>query len=282
MAFRKLTDFIQEDVIVALIIDELRARNVAQFVVDVQSNSALGKGSSYKVPGIVDFTVNAYNGTAVNPEDATSKNATILMDQYPFINFYLEDSDVDEASAMNIAVANAVRAAEQIASTIDKDVFTAIDAGAQTLAGLGVTGTPIVVSSADDALAYVEVFAETLKEANIETGNIVLPSYVGVKLASKLGTSVNNERIAGNGIELGFIDNLYGYGIYTSNNTPLTSGEYTAVGGKADTFHLVTGLTVVKSGDSETKPATWNQFGQVYGRGFSQANGWYAGKVSKA
>ena len=290
MSFRKLTDFIQADVIVALIIDELRARNVAQFIVDAQSASSLGKGSSYKIPGIVDLTVNAYDGTAVTPENVTSKNATILMNKYPFINFYLEDSDVDEASAMPLAIEFARRAAEQIASTIDVDVLGAIEAGATTNSGvLGVTTSPITVSTATNALDYVEDFATVLREANIETNSvIVLPSYVGVKVARELGVNVNNERIAGEGIEMGYISALFGYDVYTSNNLPtgvaggLASGEYAAIGGKREDFHLIEGLTIVKAGDAETKPATWNQFGQVYGRDFSNAAGWYTGVVTKS
>jgi len=85
MAFRKLTDFIQEDVIVAMIIDDLRAMNVTRNIVSYKTQSGLGKGSSYKIPGIVDFTVAQADGTDLTYQDAASTSIQILVDKYPFI-----------------------------------------------------------------------------------------------------------------------------------------------------------------------------------------------------
>lgn len=284
MAFRKLTDFIQADVIVAMIIDELRAKNVAQYAVATYSDATLGTGSSYKIPGIVDLTVNDYTGTGFTPEATASTNATILMNKYPFINFYLESSDIHEGNALSIAVVYAQRAAAQIASAIDRDVFTTYNTGATADAtNLGSLASPLTVTTGAHAVSYVETFATKLREANVEEdGVIVLPSYVGIKFASELSQKVNNERIAGNGIELGYITQAYGFDIYTSNNMPTLSGAYAAVGGKRDCFGLVTGYTHIESGMSETKPASWNQWGQVYGCNVVNAAGLYKGAVKKA
>jgi hypothetical protein len=279
MAFRVLTDFIQVDVIVALLRDKLEATTVARNVVDVKSNSALGKGSSYKIPGVGDLTVNQYDGTEITPEDATQTNEIVLMNKFPFINFFLEDSDVDEASALSIAAAWAQEAATRIAQDMDKAVFTGIAAGAIGDAALGVVGTPTVIADADDALAYVEAFAQTLREGNIADGSIVVPSFLGVKLVSAVG-KLGNDALAG-AIVPGFVGRLFGFDIFESNNLPVTAGTYTVVGGKKGTFHLVEGLTIVKSGDAQGKPATWNQMGQVYGADFSNENGWRKGFISK-
>jgi len=288
MGFRKLTDFIQSDVIVGMLRDKLEASMVVRNVVNVTTNSSLGKGSSYKIPGVGNLTVNAYDGTGVTPEAASMDAATIFMDQYPFINFYLEDSDVNEVSALSLAGAWAGEAGMRIAQTIDVDVLSAIDANAQAGTGIGEADSGIVLDTSAKILNYVEDFATQLKEANVETDAvIVLPSFMGVALSRELGVNVNNQNVAGQ-IELGFVQKLFGLEVYTSNNLPagvasgLASDEYSVIGGKRSAFHLIEGLTVVKNGDSETKPATWNQYGQVYGRGYSQENAWLKGVVSKS
>jgi hypothetical protein len=79
----------------------------------------------------------------------------------------------------------------------------------------------------------------------------------------------------------GFVGKLFGFDIFESNNLPVAAGEITVVGGKKNTFHLIEGTTVVKSGDSESRPATWNQFGVVMGSGFSNAAGFLKGTVSR-
>ena len=79
----------------------------------------------------------------------------------------------------------------------------------------------------------------------------------------------------------GFVGKLFGFDIFESNNLPVAAGEITVVGGKKNTFQLIDGLTVVKAGDSENRPATWNQFGQVYGAGFSNTAGFLKGTVSR-
>jgi len=288
MAFRVLTDFIQEDVIVDMLIDKLYATNVARNAVMVTSQASLGYGSSYKFPAVGDLTVNQYNGLGVTPEDATQANAIISIDNYPFINFYLEDSDVNESKALSLAGAWASEAAYRISKDIDVKVFATLHSGATTDAGLGITSAPIALTSDTLILDYVEAFATKLKESNIDTDAVlVVPSFVEVSLARSMGTLVQNQTVNG-AIVAGKIGTLFGLDIFSSNNLPigvaggLVAGEYGVVGGKRSCFGLVEGTTIVKNGNSETKPATFNQYGMVYGADFIQALGWYAGVVSKS
>jgi hypothetical protein len=214
----------------------------------------------------------------VTPEDAGSDSETIVLNQFPFINFYLEDSDVNEASALSVAGRYAEEAATRIALDMDKKVFARIAAGA-TAGGAGLTGQAITTATL--ALDYLEKFAIRLRESNVESnGAITVPSFMGIMLARELG-QVNNDAISGQ-LATGIIaTGLFGYDIYTSNNLPLTTGTYSVVGGKRSTYHLIEGTTIVKAGDSETKPATFNQFGQVWGSGFSNSAGYIVGTVTK-
>lgn len=280
MAFRKLVDFIQEDVIVAMIKDKLEKKAVARNVVDVKTQAQLGFGSSYKIPGVGSLTVNNYNGVSIVPEDATSTGSIITLDSYPYVSFYLEDSDVTEANALSVAAAWANEAATRIALSQDAGVFAKLATGATAGTGLGVTGTPIVIVDAQDALDYVEKFADNLRSANVDEGSIVVPSFIGVKLVSAIGTLGRNDALA-SVLGTGFVGKLFGFDIFESNNLPKTGAEITMVGGKKNTFQLIDGLTIVKSGDSENRPATWNQYGQVYGSGYSNTSGFIKGTVSR-
>jgi len=288
MAFRKLTDFIQADVITGFIQDKLYASTVARMITSNPSRATLGKGSSYKIPGTGTLTVNDYSGNTVTPQNLTSTNETIAMDQFPFVNFFLEDSDVDEATALYLAGVYAGEAGEAIAQAIDKYVLRKIKAGAVAAAtGLGVTATPIQLNSNIKVLDYLQLFATTLKENNIESDvAIVVPPFMEIAVTRELGVTASNQSVSGM-IEPGKIGHLFGCDIYSSTNLPagvadtLVAGEIAVLGGKRSTFHTVEGLMIVKAGDAEGRPATWNQFGQVYGADFSNANGWYTGIVKK-
>jgi hypothetical protein len=287
MAFRKITDFIQADVITGFIKDKLDATMVARNVVDTRTQAQLGYGSSYKVPGVGALTVNQYAGNAITPENATSTNEIIAMDQYPYVSYYLEDSDVNEANALSVAGAWAAEAGMRIAQVVDKYIFTKITADAETATGLGVTATPIALDTDAKILDYVELVATTLKEANIDMDAVmVVPAFMEVSLAKSMGVLVQNQGLNA-AIEAGKVGRLFGIDIFSSTNLPagvaggLAAGEYRLLAGKRSCFHLVEGTSIVKSGDSETRPASWNQLGLVYGADFSNATSWYTGVVTK-
>jgi hypothetical protein len=289
MAFRKLTDFIQADVITNFIIDALDKKLVARNVVANHTQAELGYGSSYKIPGTSPLTLVQYAGNAVTPENLTSTSELVAIDKYPFINFYLQDSDINEATALNTAMVYAERAGYQIANSIDADIFYALYGGATTASTtLGVTSGAIVLSDSTKVLNYLEAFATTLREANADIDAVItIPSFMSTALAKEIGIKAQNVDLAG-AIVPGYVTTLFGMDIYTSNNMPtgtaggILAGEYVVLGGKRDAFHLVIGTTIAKSGDSETNPATWNQFGQVYGRDFSQPLGYFSGVVKKS
>jgi len=285
--FRKLTDFIQEDVIIAMIIDQLRAKMVAKNVIGVTSQRALGVGSSYKIPGVGALTVSDYTGADVTPEAVSQYNEIIAIDQYKLVNFNLQNSDVFESTALNLATVWATQAGTQIAEAIDKDIFTQIFAGATADAtNLGATTAAIAID-ASNVLDYIEAFANDLGEANVSNDMVlVVPEFVGNALATAVGTKVLNPTIAGN-IETGYVQTLFGMDIYKSNNLPkgvaggLVAGEYAVVGGKRSLFMYVEGYTHVAEGVMQNQPASFNQYGQVYGRDFVNASGWYRGVCKK-
>lgn len=291
MSFRILTDFISADVITNFIIDNLDKVLVAKNVVTTHTQGELGYGSSYKIPGAGNLTLTQYNGTPVTPQALTQTAELIAIDKYPFINFYLNDSDVNEATALSVAGVYAQRAAYQIADSIDSGIFLGLYTGATktTSASLGVTSGAKVLSDSTKVLDYLEAFATVLKEANADMDAVItIPSFMATALAKEVGIKVQNDSLAGS-IANGFVvARLFGLDIYTSNNMPtgvaggLIAGEYAVLGGKRDAYHYVQGTTIAKSGNSETNPASWNQLGQVWGSDYSQPLGYYAGVVKKS
>lgn len=260
---------------------------VARNVIQNFSNAELGYGSSYKVPAVGNLTVSQYNGTALTNQDATSASSIIPMDQYPITPFYLEDSDVNEATALSLAGVWAGEAGMRIAQIMDTYIFAKLKTGSTVATGCGVTGTPITIATDTAILDYVTKFATVMKEANLDSdAYIVVPSFMQVSLSRSLGVLVQNQIING-AIETGRVGTLFGIDIYASNNLPtgvaggLAALEFGVIGGKRTCAHLVEGLSVYKSGDSETRVATWNQIGQVYGVGVSNAAGVLFGVVKK-
>lgn len=290
MAFRKISDFINESVVTPFIIDTLDKNLVAANAVTMHTQAELGFGSSYKVPGTGDLTLTQYGGSAVTPQYVSSTSVNINIDKFPYVPFYLLDSDVNESNALSTATIYAERAGYKIQLDTDTDVFNALYAGASytTSGALGVTSGAIALTDSTKVLDYLEKFATTLREANADANAVItIPSFMATALAKEIGIKAQNDSLAGD-IVPGYVTRLFGMDILTSNNMPtgvaggLVAGEYVVLGGKRDAFHYVRGTTIAKSGDSETNPGSWNQYGQVYGRGFSQPLAYYSGVVKKS
>jgi len=288
MAFRKLTDFIQADVITGYIIDKLRARLTAKGIVEVSTNGALGKGSSFKFTGIGDVTIQNYTGADLTLEDATSTGVVVTLDKFPIGTYTIQNSDIDEASAFNMAMNLAEDVAGKVEQDIDKAVLLKIQTTATDVATLGVTTAPISINTGAEALAYVGAIATKLRELNIETdGVIVLPAYLEILLASELKGAYSPE--VADGIRTGKFATLFGYDIVSSNNLPngvaggLAADELSFVAGRRKEAKLILGYTEMEMGiPHPTQPAQINRIGQVYGTKLTNTGAWINGVVKNA
>jgi len=290
MAIRTLTDFIQTDLIVGMLIDTLDKNLVANQVIDVTSQPTLGMGSSYKIPGVGNFTVVDYTTSAnVTMQNGTDTAAFIYIDKFKGIPYKIDAVDIYEASALNLAAVMANRVGLDLATYIDADIFSAIYQGATSAANLGYSTSAISIATDTDAIDYIEEFAMQLAEANVNSDvAMVIPPFLSKKLTTALARTVRNDALAGSIVNYSYVGDLYGISLYESNNTPkgtaggLTVGEYSVIAGRRSSFHYVSGLTYVDSGKSENGAYTYNHNSQSWGRGFSQPLAWYRGVVKKA
>ena len=290
MAIRTLTDFIQADVITGLLIDKLNERMIAKNVVTVTTQAALGMGSSYKIPGVGTLTSTSYaTGVALTSQAATQTNAIVSLDRNEIVQYLLQNEDVTEANAYSLVVLWADEAATVIARVIDKGIFTDLFTNGTTVAGtLGATTAPINVNTGAEALAYIAAFAKELKKKKVlDDGYIVIPTWMGVYLATEM-KGTYNPGIAATAILEGVTNRLYGYDIYESDNMPtgvaggIVAGEYAVVGGKRTCAAIVLGRTGATSGESESADGMWHRSNQVFGTKVIKAAGVLKGVIAEA
>lgn len=290
MAIRTLTDFIQADVITGLLLDKLNERMIAKNVVTVTMQASLGMGSSYKIPGVGTLTSTSYAvGVPLTSQAATQTNAIVSLDKNEIVQYLLENTDVNEANAYSLVVAWADEAATVIARVIDKGIFTDLFTNGTAVAGtLGATTAPINVNTGAEALAYIAAFAKELKKKKVlDDGYIVIPTWLGVYLATELKGTYNPD-IAARAITEGVTNRLYGYDIYESDNMPtgvagnLVAGEYGLVGGKRTCAAIVLGRTGIASGESESADGIWHRSSQVFGTKVTKATGVLKGVIAEA
>lgn len=290
MAFRLLNGFIESEVVTTMMIEHLRKKLVAQNIVTVHTQAELGYGSSYKIPGTVTPTLYSYTGSPITPQAISATSTTIDISNYDFIPFYVNDVDANEVKAMNTAVVYSEEAGNAIATKIDAGIFTNLFSGATTTtsASLGVTSGGIILDTSTKILDYLEKFATTLRENNVDSDCVLtIPAFMYNAVVKYLGFNSGNQIISGTIVD-GVLPNLFGCDIATSNQLPqgvaggMLASEYAVLGGKRSAYHYIQGTTIAKSGSSEYNPAEWIQLGQCWGSGYSQPLAYYSGVVKKA
>ncbi len=282
---RVLTEFIQTNLVTAMLIKNLEDRLVSRSVISMATQTRLGEASSYKIPGVSSFTVEDYDGTALTEQAPVDKVATISVDQCKAVLFDLERVDRKEA-AENLVAAFTRQQSFDIAHAIDADLFADIFSGATTNAGAGVTTSPIAIDSTN-AMEYIETLATLAGEANIFSRKMVIPEFLANAIVAELGTTSSNQNLSG-AVVPGFVTRLYDFDIYKSNNTPkkgdtgTAATEYSVLFGDPTTYHAVLGLGDYATDQNKLKISDWHRLAQWYGRGFSNSAGWYSGVITKA
>ncbi len=178
-----------------------------------------GQGSSVKINQIGDVTVGDYTGTDIGaPEELTSTQAILNIDQAKFFNFAVDDIDKAQAN-VNILDGGVRKAAYNLADVMDKYIaglYTEVDAG--NLIGDDTTPVEVTKDNAYDMLIDMGV---KLDEANVpEEGRfVVVPaSFHGLLLKDARFTK-DPEVLA-----TGYIGEIDGMEVYKSNNVPNTTG----------------------------------------------------------
>lgn len=184
-------------------------------------------GDTVHIASVGDVTVKAYtkNTDIAAPEDLSTEDTTLVIDQMKYFNFSIDDVDKAQmrTDLMDMYAANAAFSLRK-----DADAYCASILKAGTIgknAGLGDDTTPLELTepgSAYDLLVQMQI---ALDEADVpDVGRWVVVPFAFKGLMEKddrfvmTGTAQAENRLAN-----GFVGRAAGFDIFTSNQVPNTS-----------------------------------------------------------
>ena len=183
-------------------------------------------GDTVHINTITDITIKDYtrNTDIDNPEQLTTADQTLVVDQAKYYNFYL--NDVDKAQAMPGLIDAAMASASHgLAEAVDKYLAGLLAAASGTITtGLGSTSSPLTVTAANAYELLVDM-KTAMDKANVpKLGRKVVlpPEFEGFML--KDARFADNGGKGENRLENGAVARAAGFDIYISNNVPNTSG----------------------------------------------------------
>ena len=183
-------------------------------------------GDTVHINQLAEITIKDYtaNVDIENPEQLSTTDIPLIIDQGDYYNFYL--NDVDRAQARGDLMDSAMRSsAYGLADKLDS-YLAGLLANGSLVTGLGDDTTPLSIT-AETAYPLLVKMKVALDKANVPTqGRYVLmpPDFEGYMLLDQRfagGTGNNAETRLVNG----YVGRAAGFDIYISNNVKNTSGE---------------------------------------------------------
>lgn len=183
-------------------------------------------GDTVHINTITDITIKDYtrNTDIDNPEQLTTADQTLVVDQAKYYNFYL--NDVDKAQALPGLIDAAMASASHgLAEAVDKYLAGLLASATGTITtGLGNTSTPLTVtaSSAYELLVDMKTAMDKANVPKLGRKVVLPPEFEGFML--KDARFADNGGKGENRLENGAVARAAGFDIYISNNVPNTSG----------------------------------------------------------
>lgn len=183
-------------------------------------------GDTVKITQIGDITIKDYvtNTDIDDPQELTTEQQLLTIDQQKYYNFQIDDVDAAQARA-DLADAAMQRAAYGLADVADRWLAEIMAAGADEGNQLGSDAAPVALT-ADTAYNYLVRLKVILDKRNVPTSGrwvLVSPEYHGLLLQDDrfVGTGgTAAEAALGNG----YIGSAAGFRVYLSNNLPGSLG----------------------------------------------------------
>lgn len=181
-------------------------------------------GDRVKINSIGKITIGDYvpNTDMNKPEDVTSTSTDLVIDQFKYFNFQVDD--VDKAQA-NITLMDKylVQAGYDMAQEIDTAIVTKAYPEAGSKIGSDATPTALTANNVYDTMVDMSV---ALDEKNVPTNDrfVIIPPFAKGMIqkspeftsASDLGDVVKTK---------GLIGEIAGFLVYVSSNLPNTTGS---------------------------------------------------------
>lgn len=190
-----------------------------------------GYGSTVKINQVGEITVKDYtrNSDIDAPEELSTADQTLTIDQMKYFNFQVDDVDKVQirASLMDTAMQ---RAAYSLSDVSDKFAADLLAKGATNK--MGTTSAPVILT-AENAYEQLVGMKTMLDKKNVPTAGrwvVVPPEFEGLMLLDPrfVGTGgTKAEETLGNGA----VARAAGFTIYESNNVPVASDKYSILAG---------------------------------------------------
>lgn len=183
-------------------------------------------GDTVHINTITDISIKEYtrNTDIADPDQLTTTDQTLVVDQARYFNFYLDDVDKAQAKPGLIDAAMA-SASHGLADAVDKYLADLLSKATGVItAGLGSTATPLQITAANayELLVNMKTALDKANVAKMGRKVVLPPEFEGYMLM--------DNRFAANGgmgegrLENGAVARAAGFDIYISNNVPNTSG----------------------------------------------------------
>lgn len=184
-------------------------------------------GDTVHINQLTEIAVKNYekNVDIADPDQLTTAEQTLLIDQGDYFNFYL--NDVDRVQARGDLMDEAMRSASYgLADNLDKYLAGKLAMEGTLTTGLGTDEAPLYVT-AENAYELLIQMKVALDKANVPNqGRYALmpPEYEGYMLLDNRFASAGGANAEGRLIN-GLVARAAGFDIYISNNVKNTEGE---------------------------------------------------------
>ncbi|PAC78477.1 P22 coat protein - protein 5 domain protein [Bacillus velezensis] len=217
-------------------------------------------GNTVKINTFGEITIGDYGKNGVgDPQELDSSQTELHIDQRKFFNFKVEDVDAAQAN-INLLNGAMNRAAYGLADTADQfiaNLYTEVDSKNV----MGSDTDPIQLTKLDTYDILVDLNTK-LSEANVPKSEryAVVPEFA-YGLLQKDDRFTKFQEILLNG----YIGNVGGLQIYTSNNVPVIDGKYKIMAGHRSAITFASQLNKLEAYRPEKYFADAIKGLQVYG-----------------
>lgn len=206
----------------ARLLDALRKSQVAIGLCNRNYEGEITQmGDTVHINALNDITVKAYtkNQDIADPDELTTADTSLVIDQGDYYNFYVNDVDKVQARA-DLMDAAMTSAGYMLSDNADQYIFkiAATDEKANKT-GLGTEEEPLYIT-ADNAYETVVKMKVALDNKNVPRNGrylVVPPEYEGMMLLDQRFASAEGAK-AENRLETGLVARAVGFDIYVSNN----------------------------------------------------------------
>lgn len=189
------------------------------------------QGDRVKINSIGDITIGDYtkNNNLSDPEQLTTTDQTLIVDQAKSFNFQIDDVDKVQAKGGLVDVAMQ-RAAYGLTEVSDKFLFGTIAKGADAKNIIGDTSTPIALTQ-DNTYEHIVKLKTILDKGNVPADGrklAVPPELHALLLLDNRFTGTGGSQAEAT-LGTGFIGKVAGFDVYMSNNLPVTDNKYSII-----------------------------------------------------